>query len=180
MDKVKISYMGFSSPTSNTYMGGIMVCDEKGFPVEFRYSEPIKPTNVQSVLYGKSLEKYIKIDVISETLLKSISTSVEIMVVHDEYVLEHDFSSNYTIIKISPTKSPPLSDPGDNIKIKDREYLLQTIPNSHPLRIQFSSAMKLDEVKIKSALDVLGQAGQTMDIEEPLSRVYRALELICQ
>lgn len=180
MDNVKLAYLGFTIPCPNTYMGGLMICDDKGFPVEFRYSEPIKPTSIQQVLYGNVLEKHIKVDVISESLLKSVSSPFEIMIVQDENLLEHKFSSNITVLRISQTKSPPLTNQGENIKIKDKEFLLQASLNSHPLRVQFAASTKNDDNKFKSYLDTLAAAGQRMDLDEPLSRVYRALELICQ
>lgn len=180
MVDVNIGYLGFLSSGSNTYLGGLMVCDAKGFPVEFRYSEPITPTRVQQVLYGNVLDKYIKIDVIAENLIKSVTTSFNVMIVQEEQTLEHKFTSGFVVIRLSPTKSPSLNTQGENIKIKDKEYLLQASTNSNPIRVQFASSYKLEETEIKSTLETLSKVGLTMDVDEPLSRVYRALELICQ
>lgn len=161
-------------------MGGLMVVDCRGFPVEFKYSEPIQPTKVQSVLYGQVLESHVKLDVISDSLLKSVSQQFSILMTQDDNVLEHDFKSDLVIGRLSTTKSPPLSDTGDFIKIKEREYLLQASPNTNPLRVQFARSKKIDEKKLTAALQALAKAGQTMDIDEPMTRVYRALDLICQ
>lgn len=180
MSDIKIGYLDFSTPTASSYMGGIMICDSKGFPLEFRYSEPITPTNVQKVLYGNVLDKYIKIDVISESLVKSITNQYDIMVVQDDKLLEHTFSSKPVIVRLSNTKSPPLSNEGDYVKIKEKEYLLQTCPNSNPTRVQIAATVKLDEGKTKTLLQDLSKAGGHMDLDEPLSRIHRALDLICQ
>lgn len=180
MSDLKIGYLDFSTPAPNSYMGGIMICDSKGFPLEFRYSEPITPTNVQKVLYGNVLDKYIKIDVISESLIKSITNQYEIMIVQDDQLLEHQFASKPVMIRLSNTKSPPLSNEGDVVKIKEKEYLLQTCPNSNPTRVQIASSAKIDEAKTKSILHELSKAGHQMDLDEPLSRIHRALDLICQ
>lgn len=180
MADVNLGYLGFLSPNQFTYSGGLMVCDSKGFPIEFKYSEPVVPTKVQQVLYGNVLDKYIKIDVIAESLVKGITNPVNILIVQDELLLSHKFSSNFIVIKLSPTKSPALSNLGDNIKIKDREFLLQASANSNPIRIQFASSYSVDENSIKTTIETLSKVGGTMDIDEPLTRVYRALELICQ
>lgn len=180
MVDVNLGYLGFLSSGTNTYTGGLMVCDGRGFPVEFRYSEPISPTRLQQILYGNALDKYIKFDVITENLIKSVTSQFNVMIVQDDQSLEHKYSSNFVVIRLSPTKSPALSTQGENIKIKDREYLLQASLNSNPIRVQFSSAGKLDEIEIKSTLETLAKVGTSMDIDEPVSRVYRALELICQ
>lgn len=180
MDDTKLAYLGFLSTGSNTYTGGIMVCDSRGFPLEFRYSEPITPTRVQQVLYGNVLDTYIKLDVISEKLIKSATSPFNIMVVQEDTLLEHEFSSSITTVKISAAKSPPLSEQGDTIKIKDKEFLIQTTKNTSPKRVQLASSQKLDEAKVKSIIETLAKVGLTMDLDEPISRVYRALELICQ
>lgn len=180
MDDINIGYLGFVSVGSSSYSGGLMVCDAKGFPIEFRYSEPITPTRVQQVLYGNVLDKYIKLDVISESLIKSISSNFNIMVVQDEGILEYNFNSKFTVVRLSITKSPPLANQGQNIKIKEREYLIQALPNSNPIRVQFPSAYPIPDNNINSTLDSIITAACTMDIDEPLSRINRALELICQ
>lgn len=180
MDNLKIGYLGFSSPTASSFMGGLMVVDGRGFPLEFKYSEPIQPTKVQTVLYGKVLERHVKLDVISDSLMKSVSQPFSILMTQDDNVLEHDFKTDIIIGRISTTKSPPLTDTGDFIKIKEREYLIQTSPNSNPLRVQFAKSKKMDEKILTAALQALAKAGQSMDIDEPMTRVYRALDLICQ
>jgi hypothetical protein len=172
--------MGFASIGTNTYAGGLMVCDDRGFPVEFRYSEPITPTRVQQVLYGNVLDKYVKIDVIAESLIKAVTSPFNLLIVQDEVILEHKFQSQLVVIRISLTKSPPLTARGEFIKIKEKEYLVQTSANSNPVRVQFSSAYKIDESEIKTTLQTIGEAGASMDLDEPISRVYRALDLICQ
>ncbi len=180
MDDIKLAFLGFASSGASSYSGGIMVCDTRGFPLEFRYSEPITPTRVQQVLYGDVLDKYIKIDVISESLIKSITSPFNLLIVQDEQVLENKFQNKVLVVRISLTKSPPLTAQGEYIKIKEREYLVQASSNSNPIRVQFTSAYKIEDEEIKNTLKILADAGNTMDIDEPLSRVNRALELICQ
>lgn len=180
MVDINLGYLGFVIQNNSIYSGGLMVCDSKGFPLEFRYSEPIKPSKVQQVLYGNVLDKYIKVDVIAESLLKSSTTSFNIMIVQEEYLLDQKFTSQFAVIRISPTKSPPLAAQGESIKIKDREYLLQASINTNPVRVQFSSLLSPTDQIIIDTLQSLGKSGVTMDLDEPISRVYRALELICQ
>ena len=40
-------------------MGGLLLTDESGIPLDFRYVEPITPTKLQAVLYGKALESHL-------------------------------------------------------------------------------------------------------------------------
>src|SRR5512146_2076692 len=61
------------------YLGGLLVTDTSGIPLDFRYTEPITPTKLQSVLYGKALEPHLKEEVIQKTLLKELKTAPDLL-----------------------------------------------------------------------------------------------------
>src|SRR5476649_1728686 len=64
-----------STPVSDdVYMGGAMVTDLFGLPVEFRYTEPVAATKLQRILYGDVLERYIQTDVIIAHLLEHLES----------------------------------------------------------------------------------------------------------
>jgi hypothetical protein len=71
---LKLAYLRIASPRPNLYIGGLMVVDSRGLPLEFRYTEPIQPTKLQQILYGAALTPYLKRDVILETLLKQLES----------------------------------------------------------------------------------------------------------
>lgn len=52
------------------HVGGLLVVDESGIPHEFKYTDPIIPNQLQKILYGKSLETYLHVEIISKSLLK--------------------------------------------------------------------------------------------------------------
>lgn len=177
-ENIKIAYGIANSSNTNGYLGAVLVTDYKGFPLEFRYTDPIIPTKIQQVLYGKGLEKYIKIDVIADSLLRIIANKVSLFLVHDEDLLNYKTGS-VVIIRVSSTKAPPLSEVGDISKVKDSEYLLQISHAHHPVRLQFSPYFSCESEQFDSIIECLKQAGEYMDIEEPIHRVQKTLELIC-
>lgn len=180
MSKTTLGYMLFFSSTPGTYTGGIMVCDEKGFPLEFRYSEPIVPTKLQQILYGNVLEKYIKLDVIAENLIKSVSNALSYLVVQDDLSLEHSFGEGISIFRLSLTNTNQLEKAGKSFKIKKKEYLVQPTEKSMPVRLQFPSSDAYSEEKIENILLDIINVGQLIEISEPFERVQKALELVCQ
>ena len=96
---LKIGYV-ITTSTNLGYLGAILVSDEKGFPLEFQYTDPILPTKLQKVLYGNSLEKYLKVDVILDNLLKVLSNKVDLLIVKDEQLLEaHNLKTDIISIK---------------------------------------------------------------------------------
>lgn len=187
---IKLAYLLVSSPVPNVYIGGLMVTDGRGLPVEFRYTEPIQPTKIQQILYGQVLSAYIKREVILETLLKNIEAKFKCLLVEDEHLLDYP-SKDYGIVRLASTKSSPIGSAGKTQELSPGEILLQVTPESSPIRLTLSlskpskspeelgaGASSTDMLADMSTL--LLEAGQSMDIVEPLKRIEKALEIICQ
>jgi hypothetical protein len=180
-DELKLGYLMVASPVPNVYVGGLMVTDARGLPVEFRYTEPIQPTKIQQVLYGQVLSGYIKREVILETLLKSTETKFKCLLVEDEQM--QDFpAKGYRIVRITTTKSAPLGEAGKSQEIAPNEILLQITAEGSPFRLFFPKAGTADSAgdSADDPVAVLLEAGKSMDIGEPLKRIEKALEIICQ
>jgi len=108
VENVKLAYGIAYSSSSKGYLGAILITDYKGFPLEFRYTDPIVPTKIQQVLYGEGLEKYLKIDVITDSLIKALSQDISVLFVEDEDILAYK-NSKIPIVRLSSTKASPLS-----------------------------------------------------------------------
>lgn len=177
-DNIKLAYaISYASSTSG-YLGAVLITDSKGFPLEFRYTDPIVPTKIQQVLYGKGLEKYIKLDVIIDSLIKIISNRTKILIVEDDDLLEYK-TEGITIVRVSTTKVPPLSQPGELSKVKNCEFLLQTSHANNPVRLQFNQDYNCEGESFNEIIKILTEAGNFMDIDEPINRVHETLKLIC-
>lgn len=178
VDNIKLAYGIAYSSSSKGYLGAILITDFKGFPLEFRYTDPIIPTKIQQVLYGEGLEKYLKIDVITDSLIKALSQDISVLFVEDEDVLAYK-NSRIPIVRISSTKTSPLSSIGDYQKIKNNEVLLQTSHAKCPVRLLFTENFECEGPAFESIVNMLVEAGHFMDVDEPLIRVQKTLELIC-
>jgi len=178
VENVKLAYGIAYSSSSKGYLGAILITDYKGFPLEFRYTDPIVPTKIQQVLYGEGLEKYLKIDVITDSLIKALSQDISVLFVEDEDILSYK-NSKIPIVRLSSTKASPLSAAGDYQKVKKNEVLLQTSHAKCPIRLLFKEDFECDGSAFSSIVEMLVDAGKFMDVDEPLSRVQKTLELIC-
>jgi len=54
-----------------TIRGGALITDIETRPYEFRVTGPVKPTQIQRVLYGDTLEEYIHVELIGVPLIKA-------------------------------------------------------------------------------------------------------------
>jgi hypothetical protein len=184
----KIGYLMVSSPVPNVFIGGLMVTDGRGLPVEFRYTEPIQPTKIQQVLYGQVLSAYIKREVVLETLLKNTESKFKCLLVEDEQMLDYP-AKGCNIVRIAATKSAPLGTVGKTQEMAPGEILLQVNPEGSPIRVYLGKAKPSGGEEAvpagggDNAGDLTGlllEAGKAMDVTEPLRRIEKALEIICQ
>ncbi|MBK8189573.1 MAG: hypothetical protein IPK79_03905 [Vampirovibrionales bacterium] len=185
-EEVRLGYLLIASPIPNVYIGGAMVTDGRGLPIEFRYTEPIQPTKIQQILYGQALGNYIKGEVILETIVKSLESAFSLLLVEDEKLLNCP-SKTFTVVRVSETKTPKIGDPGDWQRLTPYEILAQVSREGNPLRLQLSSQHAGESADDDAAsetppldLELLALAGQSMELTEPLRRIERALESICQ
>ena len=65
------------------YLGGYLVTNLWGRPLEFRLSTAVQPNRVQQVLYGGTLEPYVCADLIGKTLVEKTSVSAGLILTAD-------------------------------------------------------------------------------------------------
>jgi hypothetical protein len=61
------------------YMGGYLVTNAWGRPVEFRLSTAVQPNRVQQILYGGTLQPYICADLIGKTLVEKTGVAAQLI-----------------------------------------------------------------------------------------------------
>ena len=70
------------------YLGGYLVTNTWGRPLEFRLSSAVQPNRVQQILYGGTLRAYVCADLIGKTLMDKAATPVQLVVTDEECVLD--------------------------------------------------------------------------------------------
>lgn len=70
------------------YLGGFLVTNGWGRPLEFRLSTAVQPNRVQQILYGETLQPYICADLIGKTLVDKTSAATQLVLTDREAVLE--------------------------------------------------------------------------------------------
>src|SRR5271169_5452555 len=54
------------------YVGGLLVTNQFGRPLEFQCTAPLKPNRTQEILYGPTLVPYVLGDLIGRTLIEKV------------------------------------------------------------------------------------------------------------
>jgi hypothetical protein len=143
----------------NGWLGGYLVTNGWGRPLEFRLTTAVQPNRVQTALYGATLTEYLHADVIGKTLIEKTGTKPDLIV----------------------TDSPPALALRSRIEIPVISVVLQsgtlseTVSLTHPrsaapvyLPLRFES----DRAAVSRLLDRVDPA---VDLAEPFARIREAV-----
>jgi hypothetical protein len=84
------SHLGFLrvAQTEHGYVGGLLVTNHQGRPLEFQCTSPVRPNRTQEILYGPTLEPFIYAELIGKTLFERLGVKPQLIVVQQEHLLE--------------------------------------------------------------------------------------------
>jgi hypothetical protein len=127
------------------YLGGYLVTNAWGRPLEFRLSTTVQPNRVQQILYGDTLEPYLCGDLIGKTLIDKTSTAADIVLTDHPAVLDLRWRVDVPVALLE-ANGPPSSG-----------------PQPHP-------RFPADAARVRQLLDSLG-----LDLAEPFARIREAI-----
>ncbi|NOZ92007.1 hypothetical protein GM182_05705 [bacterium 3DAC] len=154
------------------YMGGLGVFNEFGIPQEFRYTDPVEPTEVQRILFGDSLDLAVRVKVVGESLIKELSVSPEYIIVGAKDMLQ--IRSSVPIAYLEHTQHAPLEDVGKYVA-EGEGYLVQLYPAQSPYYLLLAGKKK----DVSKLVDILVEfAMHIADVIEPLKRVEGVIDYI--
>ena len=165
-------YLVVHSDEAGTYVGGLMVTDDSGLPLDFRYTDPITPTRLQRALYGGALDRYLRADVVASTLLGAITERPTVLIVDDERLLEA-VAADCPVASVITTSVPPLGARGETRAEGSGGMLVQAVESRSPLRVDVT-----DQAVMAQMVAFLVTLSERMDPLEPADRVRAALALI--
>ncbi len=141
------------------HVGGIIVVDDRGIPLEFKYTKPVQPTELQRIIYGKALEDYLHVEIIAKSLLSKLENKPGVILTDDVKLVE----AGEGIFHVSKTT--------EGEKRGEGEYVIASAGINYRLVGNGSiSDEVLEELKVFS---------ERIDLLEPFQRLHRALEYVC-
>lgn len=157
----------------NEYRGAVLVVDFRGIPLDFRYTDPVSPTKLEKVLYGGSLDVYIREEVILESLIKATEEKPCMWICRERFLLNSlKEKISIPVALLENTSRKPLEGPGEfQALAEDRNYLVQVDLMGPPYRAEVAKDKDVDF--ISSTLSV---AASTMEILEPFDRINKAFD----
>ena len=154
------------------HLGGILVTNEIGVPLEFKYTEPIALNRLQRTLYGAALERYLHETVTRDPLARELHSDPKCIIAGFE---EKEYLCTFAgreMIALQGIRSAS-SETGGAFA-RSREALIMT-DEGHGLRAAFSTS---DEAVQQDIIAWLQGISRTMDLLEPLERLKAALRML--
>jgi hypothetical protein len=162
--------------TDEKHMGAILVTNQIGVPLEFKYTEPVTATKLHKILYGSVLEKYLHETVIRDRLGREIRSTPDYFITSYD---EKEFLgaiADKEMIAIQKYSLPPGDLAGSFSRIREREAIIELEDEPIFLRLAFSTSNEAIQHNIALWLQ---EIARTMDILEPLDRIKSALASLC-
>lgn len=176
----KLGYLLVEEISREEHAGALFLVDERGVPLDFLYTLPVRPTRVQKVIYGKALSSYLRGELIPQALVGELKDFdlPSLWLLRDRSLLEGAsvWWRKVPAVWISSTSERPLEAVGDLKEVGD-EVLAQLDPVSSPYRI---SSYPPDRRSLEEAVKILCEVSSKVELEEPFLRALEALKIAVQ
>ncbi len=169
-----IAFLGFREfDNGETYRGAILVTDEWSKPIEFRCTAPIRPTQLQRTLYGKSLLPHVLTELIALPLISSVREKAQFYVIADDAYFDVRQKVSVPVIRVARLN-------GAKSKQEDQpKSRLQTLQSASGkfAQVEIEAHWKF-EGDLDSCGDRLRDLFARWDLVEPFQRLAEGLQYV--
>jgi hypothetical protein len=88
------------------FIGGYLVTNAWGRPLEFRMSTAVQPNRVQQILYADTLAEYLSADIIGKTLIEKTATPAQVILTDTFEALSLRRCQDLPVIWVAPSSDP--------------------------------------------------------------------------
>jgi hypothetical protein len=142
------------------YLGGYLVTNVWGRPLEFRLSSAVQPNKVQQILYANTLVPYICGDLIGKTLVDKAGIPVQLVVTTCEHALEARLKLEMPVVWLVPPDA-------------DRAKDALAVPLSNNRGSLLCHARYPGDAE--AVRQILGELAGSLDLTEPFGRIREAI-----
>jgi hypothetical protein len=146
------------------FVGGLLITNHYGRPLEFQCTVPVKPNATQEILYGSALEPFVLGELIGGTLVDKAGVKPQIVLTDREQILElrNHVDRPVALVLSDDSKRPAAADPHE---------LATTRIGGRILQFHAAHADDRDAVEQNAK-----QIPASADLGEPFERVREALQ----
>lgn len=146
---------------SSGVLGGYLLTNSWGRPLEFRLSTAVQPNRVQQILYGPTLTEYLHAELIGKTLIEKTSAPPSLIVTDSVAALALRTKVNVPTVALRP----------DGLELSAADVLPLPHPRCSALLL-YSARHADDRSQLEALLDRIDPA---VDLAEPFARIREAV-----
>ncbi len=154
------------------YIGAILITDNRGVPVDFRATHPVKPSAVQKTLYGDALEPYVAVELCGKRLLRGVRTQPKLLIVNRSDLLDVHRSAECPVALLRRA-GETFGFQADGRPAGSR--IDSPSGRFQPLAMDLPPGKAADEERTQQLVEA---AFNYVDLLEPFERITKALEVL--
>jgi hypothetical protein len=160
-DQLRLGFLDTLEVDGRGYVGGLLITNQNGRPLEFQCTTPVKPNRTQEILFGEALRPWLLAELIGVTLLDRVGIKPDIVITGDSTLLE---LRNHTSIPVAHASE----ESSDNSPTRSTTRAV-TVGKR---QLRFHDAHAVDAERLQQQRHLIPE---TADVGEPLERVREAL-----
>lgn len=153
-EQFRLGFLTAVEDAERGVVGGLLVTNRFGRPLEFQCTTPVKPNRTQQILYGPTLRPYLLTEVIGRTLLDKVSVKPHLVLTESPELLELRAQIDMPVASLVPAEA-------DSSAMALGKQ-----------RLVFHEAHADDRELIQRQA---GQVPTSADLQEPFDRIREAL-----
>lgn len=170
---VKLVFLASRKFESNAAVrGAFLLTDAETKPLEFRCTNPVRPTQLQRMLYGDILEQHILVELIGQPLIRTIKDQPDLILINERSFLELRSRVIMPVVQIANEGQLHVSSDNDQSSFQVLNCLSSKFD---PVVIKTHPSFPDDKIR---AREILAEIFNNYDLLEPFTRVSTALEQV--
>ena len=146
------------------YLGGYLVTNLWGRPLEFRLTSAVQPNKVQQILYGGSLLPYICADLLGKTLVDKAGLPVHLIFTDREAVLDLRLKLEVPVVYVAPIEDPRAT------QLTEETVVSRATANRGPVLCH--AQYPADAATVR---ELVSRVESAVDLAEPFARIREAV-----
>ncbi len=87
-DPFRLGFLTAIEDADRGFVGGLLVTNRFGRPLEFQCTAPVKPNRAQQILYGPTLRPFVLGELLGRTLLDKIGVKPHLVLIESDEILD--------------------------------------------------------------------------------------------
>ncbi len=167
-EKFRIGFLTAVEVEGAGFVGGLLVTNHFGRPLEFQCTTPVKPNKSQEILYGPTLVPYMLSDLIGKTLIEKVSVKPHIVLTEQSELLSLRENISIPVACVTKEDSDSTSENGFENSQEQTEDRLQFGKQ----KLRFHPSHSDDQQIVENSRNELIEEA---DLTEPFDRIREAL-----